>query len=140
MTAPGFFQSQSDVNDPRRPAARLSFGELLRAYRLDAALSQAELAARLAVHHGLVVRFERDEQRPTRDQLDLLITAMDLSPAMPTRFTDAMTRDPAMMGRLPGRRTASLQFGMCRAAIPTSPGATKSFPRYAAGLQAASPR
>lgn len=76
---PGFSQSQSDVNDPRWSAAHLSFGELLRAHRLDAALSQAELAARLAVHHGLVVRFERDEQRPTRDQLDLLITAMDLS-------------------------------------------------------------
>lgn len=79
MTVPGSSQSQADINDGA--AAQLSFGELLRAHRLDAALSQAELAAQLAVHHSLVLRFERDEQSPTRDQLDLLITAMALSPS-----------------------------------------------------------
>ena len=78
MTVSDVSSSKVNTNDRSKLAAEFSFGDLLRAHRLDAALSQAELAARLAVHHSLVVRFERDEQTPTRDQLDLLITALAL--------------------------------------------------------------
>lgn len=55
-----------------------SFGELLRRFRLDAGMSQTELAETTGVHHGLIGRFERDLQIPNEDQLTAFEQALGL--------------------------------------------------------------
>jgi len=56
-----------------------STGAALRAHRLDAGLSQAELAARLAIPAGDVARIERNDRTPEADLLEAFIAALELS-------------------------------------------------------------
>ncbi len=64
--------------DPGRPTGP-SLGGALRAHRLDAGLSQAELAARLAIHPGEVARIERNDRLPEADLLEACIAALELA-------------------------------------------------------------
>ena len=56
-----------------------STGAALRAHRLDAGLSQAELAARLVIPLGEVARIERNDRIPEADLLEAFIAALELS-------------------------------------------------------------
>lgn len=56
-----------------------NLGARLRAHRLSAGLSQAELAARMAVHPGLIGRIERNGQLPDRDRLEAFFSALRLA-------------------------------------------------------------
>jgi len=76
----------SGESESSHPAGCSSLGRLLRGHRLDAALSQRDLATRIAVHPDLVTLFERDEQTPTADQLAALIDALDLDPPQATEL------------------------------------------------------
>lgn len=46
--------------------ASASFGQRLRAYRVAAKLTQAELASRIGVPPGMICYWERDQRRPMR--------------------------------------------------------------------------
>jgi transcriptional regulator with XRE-family HTH domain len=52
--------------------ANASFGLRLRAYRVAAKLTQAELASRIGVPPGMICYWERDQRRPMRRNLAAL--------------------------------------------------------------------
>lgn len=57
----------------------LTLGELLRRHRLDAGLSQTELAARMGVHQSIVGGFERGQRVPYPEQVTLLAKVLRLT-------------------------------------------------------------
>src|SRR5215467_207043 len=74
-----------------------SFGELLRHYRLQAALTQEELAARAAISAHAISQLERGARRvPRRDTLRLLAEALQLDPAEHAQF-EAAARGQGML-------------------------------------------
>src|SRR5215470_4441481 len=78
-----------------------SFGELLRHYRLQAALTQEELAARAAISAHAISQLERGARRvPRRDTLRLLAEALGLDAAEHARFA-AAARGHGVPPRLP---------------------------------------
>ena len=60
---------------------QLTIGELLRRHRLDASLTQKELADMIGCHNSVVSRVEQGRQAPTPDYLKRLIESLYLSEA-----------------------------------------------------------
>lgn len=60
--------------------ATLKLGSLLRQHRLDAHLTQAELAKQLHYHRSHVARVERNERLPSADYLQGVIDILELDP------------------------------------------------------------
>jgi WD40 repeat protein/transcriptional regulator with XRE-family HTH domain len=58
---------------------QVSIGELLRRHRLEASLTQKELADRMDYHNSVVSRVERNRQLPTSHYLDMFIQVLTLS-------------------------------------------------------------
>jgi predicted ATPase/Tfp pilus assembly protein PilF/DNA-binding XRE family transcriptional regulator len=78
---------------PDEPAAEPSFAALLRRYRRAAGLTQEQLAERAGLSGRAVSDLERDDERvPRRDTRDLLVTALQLSPAEQAVLERAATR------------------------------------------------
>lgn len=70
------------------PAGTPPLGELLRAHRLGAALSQTELAARMMIYHGVLADFEHGRLTPNHDQLERFIDVLEL----PAHAADELRR------------------------------------------------
>ncbi len=82
------------------------FGELLRRYRIAAGLTQEELAERAGVGTRGISDLERGARGlPRKDTLQLLLQALDLSPADRTALSTAAQRSSA-----PTRRDASDRY------------------------------
>jgi transcriptional regulator with XRE-family HTH domain len=60
-------------------ATTIKIGDLLRRHRLEAGLTQKQLATEIDYHDSLVSRIERGEQQPTEDYVARFITVMQLS-------------------------------------------------------------
>jgi transcriptional regulator with XRE-family HTH domain len=56
--------------------AKVSFGQRLRAHRVAAKLTQAELAARIGVPPGMICYWERDQRRPMRRNVAALVSVL----------------------------------------------------------------
>jgi len=56
--------------------AGASFGQRLRAYRVAAKLTQADLAGQIGVPPGMICYWEQDQRRPMRRNLDLLASVL----------------------------------------------------------------
>jgi predicted ATPase/transcriptional regulator with XRE-family HTH domain len=84
-------------------AGRRSFGALLRQFRLDAAITQQDLAERATVSVEAISALERGARaRPHRDTIALLGHALDLSPERM-----ALLQDAAVPAHPPRRRDRS---------------------------------
>jgi transcriptional regulator with XRE-family HTH domain len=55
---------------------KVSFGQRLRAHRVAAQLTQAELAARIGVPPGMICYWERDQRRPMRRNVAALVSVL----------------------------------------------------------------
>jgi transcriptional regulator with XRE-family HTH domain len=64
--------------------ASVSFGQRLRAYRVAAKLTQAELAGRIGVPPGMICYWERDQRRPMRRNVAALIGVLGAGLKAPT--------------------------------------------------------
>lgn len=60
--------------------SQIEIGELLRRHRLDAVLTQKELADLIGCHNSVVSRVERGDQWPTLEYLQRFIEVMHLAP------------------------------------------------------------
>jgi len=58
----------------------LAFGEVLKKYRLQAGLSQAELAKRARMHTMTISYYEVGRRKPTIHTLFILARALELKP------------------------------------------------------------
>ena len=102
--------------DPRA-SGPVSIGAELRTHRLDAGLSQSELAARLAIHPSEVARIERSTRPPDAYTFEAFISVLELSGdrgmelrkrfaaatvATPRGSSSGHTAAPAIWG-IPGR-------------------------------------
>jgi transcriptional regulator with XRE-family HTH domain len=84
----------------------VSFGELLRAKRMQRDLTQAELAQRIGVQQQAVGRWETDKDLPRQETIRLIaqqldITGMQLAVALGYVDEEAESDDPAAAIRLP---------------------------------------
>lgn len=84
----------------------VSFGELLRAKRVQRDLTQAELAQRLGVQQQAVGRWELDKDLPRQETIRLIsqqldITGSQLAVALGYVDEEAESDDPAEAIRLP---------------------------------------
>jgi transcriptional regulator with XRE-family HTH domain len=71
-------------------AGRSDFGTLLRQLRLDAAMTQQDLAERAKLSVEAISQLERGARtRPQRETVTLLARALDLSPERQAQLTDA---------------------------------------------------
>ena len=67
-------------------------GELLRRHRLEASLTQKQLADPIGYHNSLVSRVERNEQAPQPEYVQAVIQALQL-PTQPGRISKARNID-----------------------------------------------
>lgn len=77
------------------PDMKLTFGGLLRGYRIRARLSQSELARRALTDHSYVNRLEAGNREPSPLIVRALATALDLSPLDRDRLLTAAGYAPA---------------------------------------------
>src|SRR5687767_1033998 len=76
------------------------FGDLLRRYRIAAGLTQEELAERAGVSSRGISDLERGARGlPRKDTLQLLLEALDLSPANRATLVAAARRPPSTASR-----------------------------------------
>src|SRR5689334_5335230 len=97
----------------------LSFGELLRVYRLAANLTQEELAERAGLSARGISDLERGARGlPRKDTLQLLLPALDLPPADQAALVAAARRAPA-----PARGDAHAEHPLMRRqnSLPVQP-------------------
>src|SRR5918998_3320575 len=79
------------------------FGELLRHYRIAAGLTQEQLAERAGVSTRGISDLERGARGvPRKDTLELLLDALDLSPAHRATLVAAARRPPRTASRPDG--------------------------------------
>jgi transcriptional regulator with XRE-family HTH domain len=76
------------------PPAAASFGDLLRAHRLAARLTQQELAERAGLSVHGIQKLERGITHPYRDTTRRLLDALQLGDADEERLRTAALRDP----------------------------------------------
>ena len=78
---------------------QITIGELLRRYRLDASLTQKDLAQIVPYDHTTISRTERDERLPTAEYLEHFAEALHLTDVqyqeMMTLFRHASGADGA---------------------------------------------
>jgi non-specific serine/threonine protein kinase len=83
-----------------------TFGDLLRRYRLAAGLTQEELAERAQISPRAISDLERGQRnRPWRETVDLLATALKLDGAERTRLEAAARRASPLAPEATGRRS-----------------------------------
>src|SRR5262245_57384086 len=94
---------EADTVADRADLADRQLGEVLRLLRLEARMSQRDLALRIGFHENAVSSFERGERAPSAQYLTGFVTALHLPPDTADTIWRLYRQEPHAPGFQPAR-------------------------------------